>query len=193
MKSKSLVTLALLGVVGVSSAASAQITTSVVPPRDSARRARVVQAADSARRADSASVVSRMKEMKAWVDSAAVAIAASPSVPPTDGAADAAAARDSQVVTDTVQAARTPPRMPPDSLADSLAQQQPPVQSPQDTTADTTTVVEVTEEVNGHVAPERRGLRGGRRAPDTATPLPLLLVLSAASLLTGAMLRRRAR
>ena len=185
MKSKSLITLALLGVVGASSVASAQITTTVVPPRDTSRRARAVQAADSARRADSLSVVSRMKEMKAWVDSAAVAIAAAPSVPPSDSAVAAAAVRDSQVVTDTAQAARTPPRMPPaDTLADSLARQQP-------AQPDSTPIAEVTEEVNGHVAPERRGLRSGQRAPDTATSLPLVLLISAASFIGGALLRRR--
>lgn len=53
----------------VSSAASAQITTYVAPPRPLAPSAAMVAAADSAQRDSTAQVA--MTNMKAWVDSAA--------------------------------------------------------------------------------------------------------------------------
>jgi hypothetical protein len=115
--------------------ASAQFTGLVTPPpRPAAPVELVAQAGDV--HADS-SAAARMSDMKAWVDSAAVAVAA---------------------------------------------------QSPQDTT---TPPVVVETPVAAPPQDEVSAFREGAPAPNTATPLPALLLLGAGLFAGGAALRKR--
>jgi hypothetical protein len=126
-----------------------QFTSTVSAPRpvsaaDSAARV------DSLQRADSTSVVERMTEMREWVDSAAVSVAAA--APPPASPAPAA----------------------------------------QDTAVSTGSVGVESDTVRAQVAVTTE-FREGAPAPATATPLPALALLGAASMLAGLVLRRRAR
>jgi hypothetical protein len=115
--------------------ASAQFTGLVTPPpRPAAPVELVAQAGDV--RADS-SATARMSDMKAWVDSAAVAVGA---------------------------------------------------QSPQDTT---TSPAVVETPVAAPPREEVSAWREGAPAPNTATPLPALLLLGAGLFAGGAALRKR--
>ena len=131
---------------GGASTVAAQFTGVVAPPKAKPSRAEVAAAAaDSARR--DTSVVVRLTEMKAWVDSAAVAVAAAP-------------ATDTVARTDTARS---------------------------DTTAQRAGHAVHTEAASGDVVT----YRDGAPAPDTATPLPFILLVGAGSLVAGAWLRRR--
>jgi hypothetical protein len=131
---------------GGASTTAAQFTGVVAPPKAKPSAEAVAAAAgDSARRDTSVSV--RLTEMKAWVDSAAVAVAVAP-------------AADTAVRMDTVRT---------------------------DTTAERGGQRVRTETSTGDVMT----YRSGAPAPDTATPLPFILLVGAGALLTGAWLRRR--
>lgn len=143
----------VLTVVASASVAEAQITTVVVPPRQP-RAPRSVAAADSGRAADSAAVLEqRLTTMREWVDSAALALDAQPSVAAGDTTAAGAAAGGA------------PP-------ADAVVPAAPGVSGGLDSAA-------------GEPA-----FREGATAPDTASALPLVLVLSGAAIGIGAVLRR---
>ena len=130
---------------GGASTSAAQFTGVVAPPKAKpSAEAVAAAAAESGRRDTSVSV--RLTEMKAWVDSAAVAVAAAPTSDTT--------ARMDTVRTDTTRRGGQPVR---------------------------------TETARGDVTT----FRDGAPAPDTATPLPFILLLGAASVLAGAWLRRR--
>jgi hypothetical protein len=118
-------------------AASAQFTGLVTPPPRPAPPAEIVARAGDVS-ADT-TIARRMTDMKAWVDSAAVAVAA---------------------------------------------------QAPQDTTAPPV-IVETPPAVVPPPQQEVTAFREGAPAPDTATPLPALLLLGAALVAGGAALRRR--
>ena len=118
-------------------AASAQFTGLVTPPAPPAPPVELVASAGDVT-ADT-TPARRMSDMKAWVDSAAVAVAAQA---PPDTATP-------PVVVETPPAGVTPPQ----------------------------------EEVPA--------FREGAPAPDTATPLPALLVVGAGLVAGGALLRRR--
>lgn len=115
--------------------ASAQFTGLVTPPPRPAPPVELVARAGDVQ-ADT-TAAARMTDMKAWVDSAAVAVAA---------------------------------------------------QSPQDTT---TPPVVVETPVAPAPQEEVSAFREGAPAPDTATPLPALLLLGAGLIAGGAALRRR--
>ena len=126
-------------------AAHAQFTTAVQPP---ARRAEpaTVAAAESVVVARRDSVVQQQRlDLRAWVDSAAGALAAGQPPAPAVPAADSMAA-------------------------------QPPAAAP----------VTGTRPAEGTVE-----FREGAPAPDTATPLPLLLLIGGGATLLGARLRKR--
>ena len=125
------VLLALFAVPG----ASAQFTGLVTPPPRPAPPVELIARAGDVQ-ADT-TAAARMTDMKAWVDSAAVAVAA---------------------------------------------------QSPQDTTAPPAVVVTPVAPVPHE---EVSAFRDGAPAPDTATPLPALLLLGAGLVAGGAALRRR--
>ena len=118
-------------------AASAQFTGLVAPPPRPAPPAELVARAGDV--TSDTAVERRMTDMKAWVDSAAVAVQAQPrdtTTPPP-------------VIVETPAAAEPPPQ----------------------------------EEVSA--------FREGAPAPNTATPLPALLLLGAGLIAGGAALRRR--
>ena len=103
MKLPPLVTL-IAALVCAASPAAAQFTSAVVPPRDKPRVDSVATRADSMRR-EQLQLVDRMKEMTAWVDSAAGALAAQPSSQPADTSSAAQSAtnatRGGERVTET--------------------------------------------------------------------------------------------
>jgi hypothetical protein len=118
-------------------AASAQFTGLVTPPPRPAPPVEIVARAGDVS-ADT-TIARRMTDMKAWVDSAAVAVAA---------------------------------------------------QAPQDTTAPPV-IVETPPAVVPPPQQEVTAFHEGAPAPDTATPLPALLLLGAGLIAGGAALRRR--
>jgi hypothetical protein len=118
-------------------AASAQFTGLVTPPPRPAPPVEIVARAGDVSADTTAS--RRMTDMKAWVDSAAVAVGA---------------------------------------------------QAPQDTTAPPV-IVETPPAVVPAPQQEVTAFREGAPAPDTATPLPALLLLGAGLVAGGAALRRR--
>ena len=132
--------------------AHAQFTTAVIPPRRPQPPA--VQATVAGDRARDTAIVARLTDMKAWVDSAAGALAVRP---PTDSA--------------YVDTAAVPDRLP---VADTSARE----------------AVGEVESRRARRGAERRFTDGGR-APDTATPMALLALLGAGSLVAGLALRRR--
>ena len=139
--------------VGSAAPAAAQFTAAVVPPPQPAQPAAAVAThVDTVKRAQTAAAKT-LTGMKAWVDSAALALAQEPATQPDTTARSAAAAT-----------AGTPG-----------------AGAQSDTSTRRTNVA--TGEV-GH-------FRNGARAPATATPLPLLALLGVASLIAGALLRRR--
>jgi hypothetical protein len=77
MKISPLVTL-VAALVCAASPAAAQFTTAVVPPEVKPKKDTVATRADSMRK-EQLKLADRMKDMKAWVDSAALALAAQPS------------------------------------------------------------------------------------------------------------------
>ena len=117
--------------------ASAQFTALVTPPPRPAPPVELVASAGDVT-ADT-TTERRMSDMKAWVDSAAVAVAA---------------------------------------------------QAPQDTTTPPV-IVETPPAVAAPPQEEVSAFREGAPAPDTATPLPALLVIGAGLVAGGALLRRR--
>jgi hypothetical protein len=129
---------AAAALVGWTAPAAAQFTTVIVPPK---KEQPAPVAANPESPAADAAIAARITDMKAWVDSAAVALAAKP----------AAVAVDT-----TTQTEAEPP-------AKAAAQ----------------------------VAQETTEFRDGAPAPDTATPLPLLIVLGVSALAGGALIRRR--
>ena len=92
MKLSLLVTL-VAALVCAASPAVAQFTTAVVPPKVKPKTDSVATRADSMRK-EQVKLAERMKDMKAWVDSAAVALAAQPSPQAADTSAAARAAAD---------------------------------------------------------------------------------------------------
>ena len=92
MKISPLVTL-VAALVCAASPVAAQFTTAVVPPKAKPRVASVATRADSMRK-EQLKLADRMKDMKAWVDSAAVALAAQPSPQGADTSAGGQAAAD---------------------------------------------------------------------------------------------------
>jgi hypothetical protein len=134
-------------------AASAQFTSAVVPPKKPARAPEPAAVAQGPGARGDTAIAKRLTDMKAWVDSAAVALNV-----PTPAATDSA---------------RVP--APADSMRTAARTDSAP---PRQTTAS---------------AGEVTSFHEGARAPNTATPLPLLALLGAGSLLAGSWLRRRRR
>ena len=90
MKLSQLVTL-VAAVICAASPAAAQFTSSVVPPKAKPRVDSAVVRADSMRK-EQKKLAQRMTDMRAWVDSAAVALAAQPSSQAADTSAGARSA-----------------------------------------------------------------------------------------------------
>jgi hypothetical protein len=88
--------------VSATSPAAAQFTSAVVPPKEKPRVDSTAVRGDSVRR-EQVKLADRMKDMTAWVDSAAVALAAQPSSQAADTSAPArtaaGASRDGERVT----------------------------------------------------------------------------------------------
>lgn len=131
-------TLTLLAALITVPTASAQFTGVVQPPPRPEQPVELVAQAGSVS-ADT-SAATRMSDMRAWVDSAAVAVAA---------------------------------------------------QSPQDTATPAAVIETPAAEAPPAAQEEVTAFREGAPAPNTATPLPALLLLGAALLAGGAALRRR--
>jgi hypothetical protein len=139
-----------IGFAAVATPAAAQFTGVVVPPKSKAQLQAAAARADSAVTRRDSALAARLTDMKKWVDSAAVAVAAQPR----------AVAGDSSARVDTTRARSD------------------------------------TASARGKVstaasAGEVTSFREGAPAPNTASPLPLIALLGAGSLLTGAWLRRR--
>ena len=92
MKLSQLVAL-VAALVCAASPAAAQFTSAVVPPKAKPRVDSTVVRADSMRK-EQKKLAQRMTDMKAWVDSAAVALAAQPSSPAADTSATARSGAD---------------------------------------------------------------------------------------------------
>jgi hypothetical protein len=100
MKISLLVTL-VAALVCAASPAAAQFTTAVVPPKVKPKTDTVATRADSMRK-EQVKLADRMKDMKAWVDSAALALAARPSPQAADTSTTTQAGADtSERVTST--------------------------------------------------------------------------------------------
>ena len=122
----------------VAPAASAQFTGLVTPPPRPAPPAELVARAGDV--TSDTAVERRMTDMKAWVDSAAVAVQA---------------------------------------------------QAPRDTVTPPPVIVETPRAAEPAPQEEVSAFREGAPAPDTATPLPAILLLGAGLVAGGAALRRR--
>lgn len=146
---------AALAIGGAASSAEAQFTTVVAPPRPK-QEPQVAQTAAAQSAARDTVLRARLTDMKAWVDSAAVALSAAPPRP----RADTAAARRDSVAGDTASVRDRAARRPAEEPARPVSK--------------------------GDVS-----FRDGARAPDTATPLPLLALIGAGSLAVGGLLRRK--
>ncbi|HEX5437643.1 MAG TPA: hypothetical protein VFW98_10825 [Gemmatimonadaceae bacterium] len=138
-----------MGLAACTASAEAQFTAAVIPPHTPRAQAPppLVTRVDS-ELPPAPPALPTMAGMKAWVDSAAQALAA----PPT---------------ADTAQS----PARPAPPVGSSAAHARPAAPTPGKTTR----------------------FRNGAPAPATASPLPLLAVLGMASIIAGALLRRRAR
>ncbi|MBC7791720.1 MAG: hypothetical protein H7Z74_17370 [Anaerolineae bacterium] len=131
-----------LAISAAAPAVNAQFTATVIPPKKPKPEV-TVAAVTTVAAAKDTTLSEKLTDMKAWVDSAAVALAAKP---PT-------AATDSTPSTDSVVVAREP-----------------------------------TEKA--HASSTAR-FKSGSPAPDTATPIPMLLLAGAAMLAAGRWIRRR--
>ena len=129
-------------------AVSAQFTAAVAPPKK-ARVEEAAPAAATAKAAKDTALSEKLTDMKAWVDSAAVALAAKPPAPAADSAAS------------------------PNTSAPS---------------PDSTVIRE--HGVKPHAESPAK-FKNGAPAPDTATPIPLLMLAGAALLAAGSWIRRR--
>ena len=124
-------------------AVSAQFTAVVIPPKKPQTEESPAVAVTAAKAAKDTVLSEKLTDMKAWVDSAAVALAAKPA---TAIVTDSAPATDSSTIT---RGAGKPLAEPPAKF------------------------------------------RNGAPAPDTATPIPLLLLASAGLIAAGHWIRRR--
>lgn len=161
----------VLVLAGAAGSAQAQFTAAVIPP-ERAKTTDTTARVDSVRKHRQAVVKEQMSSMKAWVDSAALALASS----------------------DSTGAGATT------ELADTSSPPPAPVQG--GAAAETTSVAastgrrdSVTVSSSGEVesaAPDSGGtVRAGTPAPATATSLPLFTLIGAGLLVTGAALLRR--
>lgn len=147
---KSLACLAVLALVAAAPAASAQFTTVVTPPkRPKAEEAPAV--ATNGQIARDTALNERLTDMKAWVDSAAVALSGKPIAPAPDSSARA----------DTAM-----------KTADSSTAAKPPMNATP-------------------ASPAPAKFKDGAPAPDTATPIPFLLLAGAGFMAAGRWIRRR--
>ena len=177
------ISLLVCAFVTVTTAAGAQFTAAVVPPRVKAKADTIVKQ-DSVRRATVA-LAARVTDMRKWVDSAAGV-----SIPAADSAAGAK-------VSDSLAAAKTP--LTKDSVilnrnarvrADSAA-------SIATVEVHDSTGLKASDSAKAVPPTSMKKSRGDTRtfasgapAPDTASTLPLLAFAAFSTLLTGAALRR---
>lgn len=144
---------------GSAAPAAAQFTAAVVPPKTTSAKAApspIAAEPEPTTTAPTQEAQKTLSSMKAWVDSAAIALANEPATQPeSTTAAPATAAPTETTQRGKQQKAGAPPAK--------------------------------VNESHGEVST----FRNGARAPATATPLPALALLGVASLIAGALLRRR--
>ncbi|MGI9076597.1 MAG: hypothetical protein ACR2G6_04580 [Gemmatimonadaceae bacterium] len=145
---KLLVAFTALALSTAAPAVSAQFTATVIPPKKPRAEETATETTPAVAAKDT-TLSEKLTDMKAWVDSAAVALAANPSPAVSDSAPSSDAA----------------------------------------TSADTASV---TREHTGkpHVESPAK-FKDGAPAPDTATPIPLLLLAGAGLMAAGSWIRRR--
>lgn len=160
MSSSRYVLVALIAIATAAQALPAQFTTVVAPPPKEVKPS-VPRSMRSDTTIRDTSAASRLKEMSAWVDSAAVAM----------GIQTAAA----ESLTQTVPADTTP--------GDVIAVQ------PVDTTGGP--AVDSVRVPPESAPGRTEAFRDGAPAPDTATPFPLLALLGASLIGAGMLFRRR--